>query len=91
VSPFSGREGASSGADRLLTESPCKATLSCRGSGTANDSSSDSWFARKVVIHRTDAGRLVSEHANHADDLAATHCGMIEHVPEDFPALLQSC
>ena len=43
-------------------------------------------LARKVVIHRAVGGRLVSEHANHSDDLPAMHDGMVEHMPQDFPA-----
>jgi hypothetical protein len=48
--------------------------------------SNDSRLAGKVVIHRAVGGRLVSEHANHADDLPAMHDGMVEHMPQDFPA-----
>jgi hypothetical protein len=45
-----------------------------------------SLFAREIVIHGAGSGRLVTEHANHADDLAAMHGGMFEHVPQDLPA-----
>jgi len=43
-------------------------------------------LAGKVVIHRAVGGRVVSEHANHTDDLPAMHDGMVEHMPQDFPA-----
>ena len=49
-------------------------------------SSTYSGLAHKAVIHRAVGRRLASEHANHADDLPAMHDGMIENMPQDFPA-----
>jgi hypothetical protein len=53
---------------------------------SAGDSSADSGLARKIVIYGAVGRRLVSKHANHADNLATVHRGMFKHMPQNFPA-----
>jgi hypothetical protein len=68
-----------------LCDIPLSTTREEDSFGVGN-SSADSGFTRKIVIHRAVGGRLVAEHANHSDYLASMQRGMFKHMPQNFPA-----